>query len=163
MVNALLNTPLQSQRLALTQDDGHDLSRLQHSLDTNCKGHLRHLLYIPAKEPRVGKDSIVSQSLNTGSTRETGPRLVEGDVAVLADAGEEEVDAASGFDGVLVADAFGLEVRGVTVEDVDVGRVDVDVGEEVLPHEGVVGLGVVTRNADVFIHVEGDDVFERDL
>jgi hypothetical protein len=29
--------------------------------------------------------------------------------------------------------------------------VDVDMGEEVLPHEGVVALGVVSRNANVLI------------
>lgn len=41
--------------------------------------------------------------------------------------------------------------------------VDVDVGEEVGPHEGMVALWVVAGEADVLVHVEGDDVFERDL
>jgi hypothetical protein len=41
--------------------------------------------------------------------------------------------------------------------------VDVDVGEEVLPHERMIRFGVVTGNADVFVHVEGDNVLKRDL
>jgi hypothetical protein len=41
--------------------------------------------------------------------------------------------------------------------------VDVDVGKEVLPHEGVIRFGVVARDADIFVHVEGDDMLERDL
>ncbi len=40
------------------------------------------------------------------------------------------------------------------------GGGDVDVGEEVAEHEGVVGFGVVLGEADVFVHVEGYDVFE---
>ena len=39
---------------------------------------------------------------------------------------------------------------------------DVDVGEEVGVHEGVVGGGVGGGDADVFVHVEGDDIFEGD-
>jgi hypothetical protein len=41
--------------------------------------------------------------------------------------------------------------------------VDVHMREEVLPHEGVVGFGVVARDADVLVHVERDDMFEGDL
>lgn len=34
--------------------------------------------------------------------------------------------------------------------------------EEVLVHEGVVALWVLARYADVFVHVEGYDILERD-
>lgn len=72
-------------------------------------------------------------------------------MSVGPDAAEEELDAAYVLDFLLVRDALGFEVGGVAVEDVDVGRVDVDVREEVLVHEGVVGFGVVARQADVFV------------
>ena len=34
--------------------------------------------------------------------------------------------------------------------------------EEFAEHEGVVGLGVVLGKTDVFVHVEGHDVFESE-
>ena len=78
-------------------------------------------------------------------------------MAVLADAGEEEVDAAVLADEGFVAGAFGWEGGGVAVEDVGVAGVDVDVGEEVGPHESVVAFGVVAGEADVFV-LEGEKV-----
>lgn len=33
-------------------------------------------------------------------------------------------------------------------------------GKELAEHEGVIGLGVVSWEADILIHVEGDDMFE---
>jgi hypothetical protein len=41
--------------------------------------------------------------------------------------------------------------------------VDVDVGKEVLPHEGMVRFGMVARNTDVLVHIKCDDIFEGDL
>ena len=61
---------------------------------------------------------------------------------------------------MLVGCTLGLEVGGVAVEDMDVLRRYIDVIEEVATHEGVVTLGVILGQADVFIHVEGDDVAE---
>jgi hypothetical protein len=103
-------------------------------------------------------------------------------VAILTHAGQEQVDTAGSLNFGFVLDALGLEVGGIPVEDVDIAGVDVDMGEEVLPHEGVVALGVVSRNANVLVlhgmselrslhggrigpayHVEGDDILERDL
>ncbi len=52
--------------------------------------------------------------------------LVERDVAVLADAAEEELDAAVLLDLGLVALALLDQVLGVPVQDVDLGWRDVD-------------------------------------
>lgn len=32
--------------------------------------------------------------------------------------------------------------------------------KELAEHEGVVGFGVVSWEADILVHVEGDDIFE---
>ena len=61
---------------------------------------------------------------------------------------------------MLVGCTLGLEVGGVAVEDMDVLRRYIDVIEEVATHEGVVTLGVILGQTDVFIHVEGDNVAE---
>ena len=51
----------------------------------------------------------------------------------------------------------------LTVKNVHVLRVDIDVGKEVRPHETVVTLRVLARQRHVLIHVEGDHVLEADL
>ncbi len=72
-------------------------------------------------------------------------------MAVLSHAGQEQVDAAGGLDLGLVLDALGLEVGRIPVEDVYVAGMEVDVREEVLPHEGVVALGVVPGDTNVLV------------
>ncbi len=84
--------------------------------------------------------------------------FVETDVAVCSDAEDLEVDASGGGDFIFVVGAVCRDVGGVAVRDVDVLFLDVDVLEEVFPHEGVVGLGVVAGDVDVFVEVEGGDV-----
>lgn len=160
VVDTLLDTLLQSKRLALAKDDDNDLSGFEDGLDTDSQGHARHLADVVVKEARVGKDGVIGQSLDTGTAGQAGAGLVEGNVAVLADASKEQVNAASLLNGVFIGNALGLQVGRIAVENVDVGRVDVYVGEEVLPHEGVVGLGMVAGDAHVLIHVEGDDILE---
>lgn len=163
MVDALFDAPLQSQGLALAEDDNNHLPSLQDGLDTDGQSHLGDLVHVIAEEPRIGEDRVIGQGLDTGSTGQAGARLVESNVAVFADACEEQVDAASDFYGILVRNTLGLEIGSVAVEDVDVGGVDIDVGEEVLPHERMVRFGMVARDADIFVHVEGDYIFEGDL
>jgi hypothetical protein len=72
-------------------------------------------------------------------------------VAIRADAAEEEFNTASVLDLLLVLVAFGVQIGGVPVEDVDVGRVYIYVGEKVLVHEAVVALRVLARNPDIFV------------
>ena len=82
---------------------------------------------------------------------------------VFPDAAHEEVETARLHDGFLICFAFGLKVGSVAVEDVYVTLRDVDMVEEVIVHERVVAFGMVFRNADVFVHVEGDHVLEGDF
>lgn len=37
---------------------------------------------------------------------------------------------------------------------------DVDIAEEIGPHEGVVAFTVFLRQTNVLVHIEGDNVFE---
>lgn len=120
-------------------------------MDSDRQCHPGDLREVVAKEPRIGEDGVVGKGLDAGSGPETGSWLVEGDVAVGADATQEQLDAAGGLDLLLVLVAFSLEVRGVAIEDVDIGRVHVDMREEVLVHEAVVALWVVSRDPDIFV------------
>lgn len=160
MVNTLLNALLQSKRLALAQDDDDNLTGLEDGLDTDSQGHAGHLADVVVKEAGVGQDGVIGKSLDTGTAGQAGAGLVEGNVAVLANTSEEQVDAASSLNGILIGDALGFQAGCVAVENVHVGGVDVYMGEEVLPHKGVVRLGVVAGDAHVLIHVEGNDIFK---
>ena len=63
----------------------------------------------------------------------------------------------------LVLSAFFLKVGSVSIQDVNVLLLDVDVREEVGPHEAVIAFGVLFGQAHVLVHIEGDDVLERNL
>ena len=60
---------------------------------------------------------------------------IECNVSIRPDATQEQLDAAYVLDLLFVCDAFCFQVRCIAVQDVDVRRVDVHVGEEVLIHE----------------------------
>src|SRR5690606_23096764 len=91
-----------------------------------------------------------------------GARLVEPDVAALADPEDLEVDPAGPFDGGLVLPAVGfhLVARDVAARDVDVLRLDVHVLEEVLPHVPVEAVDAIRLHGVVLIEIERDDVGE---
>jgi hypothetical protein len=94
--------------------------------------------------------------------RRARARLVEADVTGLADAEDLEVDAA-GFANrtlVLVRVRFDVAARHVAARQVHVLGRDVDVLEQVLPHEPVVAVHAVGRHGVVLVEVEGHDVGE---
>lgn len=184
MVDTLLDASLQGQGLACTQGQHHDLAGFQDRLDTDRQGHFWDLVQVVIEEAAVGEDGAICKGLDTSTGRQAGAGFVEGDVAVLTHASEEEVDASSSLDLRFVLDALSLKAGSVAIEDVHVAGVDVHVGKEVLPHEGVVALRVVPGDSDVLIlrgasstsrlaweiprleithHVESDDIFEGHL
>ena len=117
-------------------------------------------------EEPVGRPStnlwsgVGGEGLHAGTAAERRARLVEGDVAVGADASDEEVDASCLLDHLLIVLALGLQVGGVAVEDMDVLLRAVDVVEQVAGHEGMITLGMRLGQADIFIHIEGKHILE---
>ena len=90
------------------------------------------------------------------------PGLVEADVSRLADAENLEVDAAGALDRHLVAlrRLGDLRARDVAGRDVHVLGLDVDVREQILPHEAMVGVDAVLRHRVVLVEIERHDVGE---
>ena len=86
---------------------------------------------------------------------EAGVRLVEADVAVVADAQQLQVGVAGLLDDAVVLGARGLGVGVGAVRHMGVCLVDVDVIEQVLLHEVVVALGVIVGQATVLVQVVG--------
>jgi hypothetical protein len=59
---------------------------------------------------------------------------------IRAHSGQEQVNSTEALDLLLVRVALGFEVGSIAVEDVDIFFRDVNVVEEILTHERVVGL-----------------------
>jgi hypothetical protein len=124
---------------------------IEDRLDANRQCHPGHLGQVIAKEARVCENSVVCKGLYTCARLEAGTRFIEGNVAVRPNAAQKELNAADTGYLVLVGPAFVLEVSGVAVEDVDVGWLDVDVGEEVLVHEAVIAFWMISRDAHILV------------
>ena len=142
----------------------HDqyLLGIEHRAYTHRNGCLRHLVHVVVEETGVGDDRIGRQRLHACARAEGRARLVEGDVSVRTDTTQEEIHATYSLHACLVACALSLHILGVAVEDVHILRLDVDMAEEIVPHERVIAFGVLFRQAYVLIHVEGNHVLERD-
>jgi hypothetical protein len=102
------------------------------------------------------------QGHHPGAALGSRARLVEADVAGSSYAQDLKVDSAGGPDGVLVPLAFGLDLLPwkVAPEDVDIGRQDIQLVEQILPHEPVVGVNTPRVHRVVLVQVEGDHVPE---
>lgn len=160
VVHALFNCLAQRKRLPLPSYDNDDLTRVQDGAHADRQRHARHSGDVVPEEACVREDRVVCERLDARAAHQRGAGLVERDVPVLSDASQEELDSADGLDRRLVPRAFGYEIWRVSVENVDLRRGDVDMREELAEHEGMVGLRVVLRQPDIFVHVKGDDMFE---
>ena len=151
VVDAFLYTMLEGAGFVVAVDHDHDLLGVHDCSNAYGQSGLGNKVHVVVEETAVGNDGVGGQA---------GSGLVEGDVAIGTYAAHEEVDASCFSDGFLVVCALCLEVCGVAVEDMDVFFLDVDMAEEVVPHEGVVALGMVLEEVDILVHVERDDVLE---
>jgi hypothetical protein len=125
MVHAMFDRHAQRERLALAGYDHDDLARIKDGLYAHRKRHAWYGGDVVAKEARIREDCVVSERLEARARRQRGPGLVERDVPVLADAPEEELDAAHGLDLLLVLVALFNQVWRVPIKDVYVFRVDI--------------------------------------
>ena len=145
-------------------DEDEDFFGIGDRADADGQSLCRDCFRIVPEETGVDDAGVGGEVADTGAGREGGVRLVEGDVPVNADTTHEEVDAAVGGDLLFVAGALAFGVVGHTVEDVDVLRLHVDeMVEEVVMHEVPVALVMLMGQAEVLVHVEGDDVREGDF
>lgn len=122
---------------------------------------LWHLAVVVAEEASIRIDRVHRQRLQSGARGKARAGLVEGNVPVGTDAADEQLDATGLLDLRLVRGALRLQVWCIAIEDVRILRIDVDVTEKVLIHKRMITFGVLARQSNVFVHVEGDHVLER--
>ena len=130
---------------------------------TYGEGSLGYFIDIVVEETAVGDDGVGRQLFLTGAAGEGRTRFVEGDMAVRTDTSEEEVDTADIADLLLIPGALCHEIFGIAVQDIDILFADVDMAEEVSPHEAMVTLRMFFGQVNILVHVEGDYIAEGDL
>ncbi len=150
--------------LVMARDQNQHLLGVGDCADADRQGLSRYLFGVVAKEAGVDNTRIGSQIAHAGTGVQRGIRLIERQMTVHTDAAHEQVDSAVKSDLLLVVGAFLFGIVGHAVQNVDVLRLHIDeVVEEVVVHEVPIALIVLMRKAEVFVHVEGNDVFETDL
>ena len=163
VADVAVDAVLQSTCLVVARAYEEHFLGIHHCADTNGQCLLWNEAKVVVEETAVGVDSVCGQRLDTSARREGRTWLVESEVTVRTDTAHEEVDTTCLCNHFLVVVALCHEVRSVTIEDVYVLRLDVDVVEEVVPHEAVVAFWVINRQFYILVHVERDDVLERNL
>jgi hypothetical protein len=83
-------------------------------------------------------------------------------VSIWANTAKEELDAADSLDLFLIFNAFCFQVLGLSVKNMDIVWIDVDMRKEVFVHECMIALRMIARQTDIFVHVESYNIGERD-
>lgn len=126
MVYAFLDSLAQGQTFPLASDNHNYFPSLKNGTHAHGQGHTWNFVQITSKEPRVGKDGVVCESLDPCPACEGGARLVERDVTVFTDTTQEELDSAMSLDRGFVSCTFCNEIWCISIKDVDVLGLDID-------------------------------------
>ncbi len=76
---------------------------------------------------------------------------------------QKKVNAAEILHFLFITGALRFDIGSIAIEDVYVFTLNIDMIEKVFPHKGVVTLGMIFRNPDIFIHIKGNDMFKRNF
>ena len=154
------NTLSNSLALALTGGEKKDLAALHDGCYPHREGLGRDLRLVVSEEARVGVDRALGQADDARPAVSRGPRLVEGDVAVVPDPQKPDIAGANRLELLLIALALLFVVRSHSIEEVYILRLYIDLAEEVLLHEEAVALVVRGREPCVLVQVERPDLRE---
>src|SRR5207244_622760 len=160
-IGLALDRPLDDRCLVLARSDERDLARLHDRGDTHRYRFGRNVVLTEEIARRIAAGDCIERNTTRAGVGARA-RLVEPNVAGLADAEYLQVDAARFLDRQLVLLAFLLDVvaRDVALRNVDVLRLDVDVVKEVLPHEPVVAVDALRLHRVILVEIERHDVGE---
>lgn len=103
--------------------------------NTNSQGKLGNFADIAVKETSVGNDGLISKSLDSRSGSEGRPRLVESNMTIRTNTTQEELNTTDTGNLSFKFLAFFIQIRSISVQDVHVLRLNIDMLEQVVPHE----------------------------
>jgi hypothetical protein len=147
------------RRLVLARGQNENLPRLEDGLNAHRERLAGHVFFAEEVSRGVLPGHQI-EGYQPGATLGSGTRLIEPDVAGPPDSKELDVYATSSSDLFFIAAALILErlAGQVTPGQVYILRQNVQVGEEVLPHEPVVGVDAPRVHGVVLVEIEGDNI-----
>ena len=159
VVHLSLDRPAHDRGLVLASREDQDLPRLEDRRDAHRERFSRHVLLAEEIGCRVLPGHQVESHQPSPALR-TGAGLVEADVTGPPDAEKLEIDPAGRPDLLFVATAFIFYSvpRHVAPREVNVVGQDVEMGEQILPHEPVIGMDAPRVHGVVLVQIEGDDI-----
>ena len=132
----------------------------KHCTYTNSQCRFGHFVYIIVEETGIGDDCISRQSLLTCAGRQRRTRFIEGNVSVRTNTTHKQVDTTVRLDFFFVTGTFSIQVGSISVQDIGILRFDVDMAEEVVPHERVVAFRMFFGQTHILIHIKSNHVLE---
>ena len=72
----------------------------------------------------------------------------------------KEVDTTIRFDLLFVTGTLSIQIGSITIQDIGILRIDINMVEEIIPHERIVAFGMFFRQADIFIHIKSNYIPE---
>ena len=160
VVDATLNSSLQSTTLGMTIHQDHHLLSSHDSTHTYGESRLWHLVHVIVEETTVGDNGICSQCLLTSTTIQAGTWLIESDMAIGTDATKEEVDTTEFLYFLLVVGTLCSQIRRITIEDMNIFLRTVDVVNEVGEEERVVAPRMLFGQPHILVHIKGYNMLE---
>ena len=138
-----------------------DLAGIEDRPDAHGDGHPRNHGDI-RELIDIRQSRCIVQCHHAGDGIATGSRFVETDMTVQADPKDLEVDPAGFCDLLFIGGGVFTDVFLVdrSVRDMDIGRIYIDVVEQMHLHEAMIALKGIRFHRVVFIQVEGDHVAE---
>ena len=129
-------------------------SRVENGADAHRERVLRHRVE-GTEDGAIIAECLFGEDLDPRARTQRAGGFVETDVAVAAEAEELDVDPAGVENALFVTAALGVKIGRRAVGHVGALWVDVDVAEEIFPHEIPVGLVVRAGEADILVEVKG--------
>jgi hypothetical protein len=161
-IDFTLDGTLDDACLMLPGRKDNDLARVENRRDPHRERLTRNVLLAEEIGCGILARHVVEMHL-ARSTLDARSRLVEADVTRFADAKELQIDPPRLTNRLFIPETLELDVlpRRVAAGDVHVLALDVDVREQILPHEPVIAVDAVRPHGVVLVEIERHNVGER--
>jgi hypothetical protein len=155
---------LNDGRLHLSPGHQDNPFGLEDGADSQRNGQARHMRDI-LKIVGIGDPGRVVQGNEAGAGVDAAAGLVKADMPVIADPQDLQVDATGIFDHFFIIQTvlFDVLLTPLPVGEMAIGRVDVDLVEQLLFHETIVALQRIVVDRVIFVEVKRDHILKAQL
>lgn len=123
------------------------LSRIHDGPHSNCQRLFGHLGQVVIKEARIRNDCVMSKRLDSRPWHEGRPWFVERHVTIRPNSSHKQLYAASFRDLLLILVALIGQIVRISVQNVDILWLNVDMFKKIGPHVVVIAFMVLSWQA----------------